>query len=97
MSPTPRAAALVAVLAALALVVPVPLVVLGVVVVAAATVADAASVRRPPAVSRRLGAILARGVPSGLEVELAAPARGSVRVRQPVPPHFTVDPAESGT
>ena len=95
MSPTPRAAVLVAVLGALALVVPVPVALLGVVAVAAATLADAASVRRDPGAARRLGAVLARGVPAELEVELTAPARGAVRVRQPVPPDFAVEPAEA--
>ena len=95
MSPTPRAAALVAVLAGLALVVPLPLVLLGLVVVAAATVADALSVRRDPEVSRRLAAVLARGVPSELEIDVTAPARGAVRVRQPVPLEFAVEPAEA--
>jgi uncharacterized protein (DUF58 family) len=94
-SPTPRAAALVAALAALALVVPVPLVLLGVLVVAAATVADALSVRRNPGASGRLPAVLARGVPSALQVDLSQPARGPVRVRQPVPPDFAVEPPEA--
>ena len=95
MSPTPSAAALVAVLAVLALVVPVPLVLLGLLVLTAATVADALAVRRDPGPSRRLSAVLARGVPAELEVDLATPARGAVRVRQPVPPDFTVEPAEA--
>ena len=95
MSPTPRAAVLVAVLAALALVVPVPVALLGVVVVAAATMADAASVRGDPRAGRRLGGVLARGVPSALQVELAGRARGPVRIRQPVPPDFAVEPAEA--
>lgn len=82
-------------MAALALVVPVPLALLGVVAVAAATLADAASVRRDPGAARRLPAVLARGVPARLEVELAAPARGPVRVRQPVPPDFAVVPPEA--
>lgn len=95
MSPTPRAAVLLAVVAGLALVVPVPLAVLGVVVVAAATLVDAASVRRDPGVSRRLGAVLARGVPVSLEVATAGAGPGGARVRQPVPPDFTVEPAEA--
>ena len=95
MSPTPRAAVLVALLAALALVLPVPVAVLGVVVAAAATLADAASVRRDPQASRRLRPILARGVPSQLSVEVAAPGHGGTRVRQPVPPDFDVEPAEA--
>ena len=95
MSPTPRAAALVGAAAALALVLPVAFAVLGVVVVAAVTLADALSVRRDPGASRRLAAVLGRGVPTSLEVEVAAPARGAVRVRQPVPRQFTVEPAEA--
>jgi uncharacterized protein (DUF58 family) len=93
-SPSPRAAVLVAALAALALVVPVPLALLGVVAVAGATLADAVSVRRRPEVTRRMPAILARGVAVGLEVEVVA-GRGHARLRQPVPPHFTVEPAEA--
>ena len=94
MSPTPRAAVLVAALAALALVVPVPLALLGMVAVAGATLADAVSVRRRPEVTRRMPAVLARGVAVGLEVDVVA-GRGHARLRQPVPPHFTVEPAEA--
>jgi len=95
-TPTPRAAALLAVVAALALVVPVPLALLGVVVVAAATLVDAASVRGDPGLSRRLGGVLARGVPTALEVVVTtAGAPGRARVRQPVPPDFDVEPAEA--
>ena len=95
MSPTPRAAFVLAVLAGLALVLPVPVVVLGAVVLAAATAADAAAVRRPPDVTRRLAPILARGVPTSLELELGAPPRGRARLRQPVPPDFSVEPPEA--
>ncbi|MGI8810182.1 MAG: DUF58 domain-containing protein [Acidimicrobiales bacterium] len=95
MGPTPRAAVLVAVVAALALVVPLPLVLLGLVVVAAATVVDAASVRGDPGVSRTLGGILARGVPTALEVKTTAGVAGRARVRQSVPPDFAVEPAEA--
>ena len=86
---------LLAVVAALALVLPLPVAVLGVVVVAAATVADAFSVRADPGVDRRLGGILARGVPTPLAVETAGAGRGRARVRQPVPPFFDVEPAEA--
>ena len=95
MSPTPRAALLLAAVAALALIVPVPVAVLGVVVLAAATLADALAVRTDPGVSRRLGGILARGVPAPLEVETAGAGRGRARLRQPVPPFFEVEPAEA--
>jgi uncharacterized protein (DUF58 family) len=94
-SPTPRAALVLAALAALAVVVPVPLVLLAVLVLAAATGADAASVRGQPAVSRRLSPVLARGVPAQFAVDVEAAAAGAVRVRQPVPPDFSVEPAEA--
>ncbi|MDQ3990202.1 MAG: DUF58 domain-containing protein, partial [Actinomycetota bacterium] len=93
MSPTPRAAVLLAVVAALALVLPLPVALLGVVVVVAATMVDAASVRGDPGTSRVLQAILARGVPAPLEVATAS--AGRARVRQPIPPDFTVEPAEA--
>lgn len=95
MTPTPRAAVIVAIVAGLALVVPVPVALLGVVAVAAATLVDAASVRRDPGASRRLGGVLARGVPITLEVGTTAAPRGRARVRQPVPPDFVVEPAEA--
>ena len=80
-------------LAALALVLPLPVVLLGVVVVVAATVVDAASVRRDPGTSRVLQGILARGVAAPLQVTTTG-GTGRARVRQPVPPYFTVEPAE---
>ncbi len=95
MSPTPRAAVLLAVVATLALVVPVPVAVLGVVIVAAATVVDATSVRADPGATRRMGGILARGVPTALEIDTVGASAGRARVRQPVPPDFTVEPAEA--
>jgi uncharacterized protein (DUF58 family) len=85
---------LLAVIAGLALVVPLPVALLAVVAVAAVTVVDAASVRSDPGVTRRLSGILARGVPTALEVE-TSPVRGRVRLRQPVPPSFDVEPAEA--
>lgn len=94
MSPTPRAAFLVLVAATLALVLPLPVAVLAVVAVAAATLVDALAVRADPRSSRRLGAVLARGVPATLEAQ-ADPRRGRARVRQPVPPYFDVEPAEA--
>ena len=94
MSPTPRAALLLAVVAALTLVLPLPVALLGVVAVGAATLVDAVSVRANPGVSRRLGGVLARGVPTPLVLDTAV-TRGRGRVRQPVPPYFDVEPAES--
>ena len=95
MSPTPRAALLLAAVALLALVVPLPVALLGVVVVAAATVVDAASVRGDPGATRQLSGILARGVPAPLAVATTSVDAGRARVRQPVPPDFAVEPAEA--
>ncbi|MCA1844767.1 MAG: DUF58 domain-containing protein [Actinobacteria bacterium] len=95
MSPTPRAAAVLAALGLLALLVPVPLLLVSVLAVAAATVVDAAAVRRAPEVRRRVGSTLARGVPAPLQVEAAARAAGRIRVRQPVPAEFGLEPAEA--
>lgn len=86
---------IVAVVALLALVLPVPVAILGVVAVVAATVVDAASVRGDPGLSRQLGGVLARGVPAPLEVRTTAAVPGRARVRQPVPPDFVVEPAEA--
>jgi uncharacterized protein (DUF58 family) len=91
-SPTPRAALLLAAVAVLALVVPIPVALLAVVAVAAATIVDAAAVRKDPGADRQLAGVLARGVPSPLVVE---PAAGRARVRQPVPPFFAIEPAEA--
>lgn len=95
MSPTPRAALLLAAVAVLALFVPLPVALLAVLAVAAATVVDAASVRADPGTARQLGGILARGVPTALEVETVGATRGRARLRQPVPPDFDVEPAEA--
>jgi uncharacterized protein (DUF58 family) len=94
-SPTPRAAVLVGAAALSALVVPVPVAVLAVVAVLAATAADALAVRRRPALERTAPAVLSRGVPAPLRLELADAARGSVRVRQPTPPDLRLEPAEA--
>jgi uncharacterized protein (DUF58 family) len=59
-----------------------------------AVLADGLAVRRPPAVRRRVPAVLARGVPSELVVE-AERAVGSVRVRQGAPPDLDVLPREA--
>jgi len=95
MSPTPRAAALLAAVAALALVVPLPIALFGVVVIVAATVVDAWSVKGDPGARRQFITVLARGVPAPLEVVPTARTAGRSRVRQPVPPDFAVEPAEA--
>ncbi|MDX6410504.1 MAG: hypothetical protein QOE91_20, partial [Gaiellaceae bacterium] len=89
MSPTPRAALLVAALAPAALVLPVWLVALGAVAVIGASAADALVVRRRIEVERRVPPILARGVSAPLLL-VPGPAAGRVRVRQPAPPDLRI-------
>lgn len=94
MSPTPRTAIILAVLALAALVVPVALVALAAVALLGAVVADARAVRGRPAVRRALPAILSRGVPAPLHVHTDDPGRARLRVRQPALPDLGVSPAE---
>lgn len=94
MSPAPRAAWALVALAALALVLPVPLVVLAALALAATTAVDAAAVRRRPALSRQVPAVLARATPASLVVEADAPAARRVRLRQPATPDLAVDGPE---
>jgi uncharacterized protein (DUF58 family) len=110
MSPTPRAAALCALVAVLAIAVPInPLVwfpVLAVLVGAAA--ADAWMAGRPPAVIRSVRSTLVRGEPTDLRIDLSVPPpwrsgatrpgtagiEARTRIRQPVPPELSVSPSE---
>lgn len=62
--------------------------------VATAFVVDALISRRPPSVTRRVGAVLARGVASPLALE-AEPMTGSIRLRQPRVPDVLIDPPEA--
>jgi uncharacterized protein (DUF58 family) len=89
MSPTPRAALLVAALAPAALFLPSWLVALGAVAVLGAAAADALVVRRRIDVARRVPPILARGVAAPL-VLVPGPAAGRVRLRQPAPPDLRI-------
>jgi uncharacterized protein (DUF58 family) len=96
-SPTGRAAAGLAAIAAGAVVVPVPWALLAALALAAATVVDALAVRRPPVVTRVAPGSLARAVPATVEIGVDAPAAAAgVRVRQPVPPDLAIDPYDSG-
>ena len=94
MSPSPRAAWILAGVALSALVVPPALAALAALAVLAATAVDAAAARHPPAVVRRVPAVLARGVPAYLVVEVEPPGATTARVRQPVPPDLVLSPVE---
>jgi uncharacterized protein (DUF58 family) len=89
MSPDPRVAVAVAVLAGAALVLPVGVVVLGLLALAAVVVVAALAARRRPVLQRSAPRILARGVPASLVVE------GDARVRQPVVPDLDLSPTEA--
>jgi uncharacterized protein (DUF58 family) len=94
LSPTPRAAFVVGAVALAALMLPLPLVLVAELAVLTAVVADALVVRRAPPVERAVPRILSRGVAASLRL-VPGPARGSVRVRQPVPPDLRLEPSEA--
>jgi uncharacterized protein (DUF58 family) len=95
MSPTPRTALVVAVLAVAGLALPLPLVALALVALGGALAADLVTVRRPPAVRRQAPGSAARGVPARLELRQIAAVQGRVRLRQPVPPDVGLEPSEA--
>ena len=94
MSPTPRAAVVLAVVALAALALPLPVVVLAAAALAAAVLADARAARSAPQVTRTVPAVLARGVPVPLTIAAEAAPAVRVRVRQAVPPGIRLEPAE---
>ena len=83
MSPTPRAAALLAVIALATVVVGPAVGLIAAVALAGATLADALAVRARPRLERRVAPILARGIAAPLTVEAALSGPGRVRLRQP--------------
>lgn len=91
MSPTRRAAALLAATALLALFVPFPVALLAVGAIAVATVVDGLQVRRPIAVEREVAAVLSRGVRASFSITPTVLADGGLRVRQPLPPALLLD------
>jgi uncharacterized protein (DUF58 family) len=94
MSPTPRAAVLLAVLA-LATAVTAPAVgLLGALVLAGAVIADALAARRRPRVRRDAPRHMARGVAGRLRIEAAPGGPGRVRLRQPSSPALALEPRE---
>jgi uncharacterized protein (DUF58 family) len=91
-SPTPRAALALALIALAALVVPLWVVILAALGLAGAIVADALLVRPRPSIRRGVPEILSRGVGERLDVEARSPAAASVTVRQATPPDIGLDP-----
>ena len=95
MSPSPRAAAALAIVALSTIVVGPAVGLLLALALAAATVVDAFAVRAKPRIERRVPPVLARGVKTPLTVEAAPAGAGSIRVRQPIPPDLALEPREA--
>ena len=95
MSPSPRAAAVLAAIALLTVLVGPAVGLLLALALAGATLADALAVRGRPRIERRVPPVLARGVPTPLVVDAAAAGPGSIRVRQPMPPDLALEPREA--
>ncbi len=93
MTPTPRAAALLVLCAAGAVVAGWRVAAVAAAAVLAATVADAVRARRRPVVERAHPPVVARGVPVDLSVEVRAD--GPVRVRQALPADLALEPQEA--
>jgi uncharacterized protein (DUF58 family) len=92
-TPTPRTALAVALVALVPLVLPVPLALVVFAVLVVAVVVDALFARQRPIVTRTAPGSLARGVPAPFSLEAETP---SVRVRQPLPPDLVLMPANEG-
>jgi uncharacterized protein (DUF58 family) len=91
-TPTPRVAAALAALSISFLVLPVELPLFAALVLVAATAVDAWWARRAPVVQRVAATTLARGVPAPFTLRVADQS-GAVRLRQPLPPDLTLEPA----
>jgi uncharacterized protein (DUF58 family) len=97
MSPTPRAAAALGAIALLALVLGPVAAGLLVAALAGALLADARAAHRPPAARRSVPAIVVRGVPATLAIELSDGTGGRrVRIRQATPADLALEPQEAG-
>lgn len=96
MSPSPRAAAVLALVAMAALFVPLPMAMVAVVAVAVATYIDARSVRDAPEVERSLPQILSRGVASRFSVAVATSDARSLTLVQGSSPDLQVRPRQAG-
>jgi uncharacterized protein (DUF58 family) len=92
-TPRPRVAVALGVVAATALVLPGPVVVAAALAVVAAAAVDALAVRRPPTIDRRAPKILARGVPAPLGISVEG--GDAARVRQPLPPDLALGRQEA--
>ncbi|MGH8978698.1 MAG: DUF58 domain-containing protein [Acidimicrobiia bacterium] len=96
MSPTARAALALAGLAVLALLVPVPITIALFAVLILLVVVDARAAHRPLVLHGVAPRVVARGVPSALEVRADGEGLERVRIRQATAPDIVVDPAVAG-
>jgi uncharacterized protein (DUF58 family) len=94
MSPTIRAAGLLAAIALAALVAPLGLAALAALALVVATALDAAALRFQPKVRRVVPPVISRGVPTPLMIEATVPGAGRVRLRQPAPAGIALEPAQ---
>lgn len=95
MSPSPRAAFLLAGVATSALLLPPALAIVAAVALGVATYIDARSVRPAPEVERKVPQILSRGVASRFEVDVAIPDARSMTLVQAASPDLIVEPRGS--
>jgi uncharacterized protein (DUF58 family) len=94
MTPAPRAVLVLAVIALSALVLPLGLAAAAAAALIAAVIVDARSARAQPQVDRQAPGVLSRGIHAQFVIRATAPAGGTVRVRQAVPPAVKVEPNE---
>ncbi len=94
MSPTPRAALALLVIALGALLLPAVIVFVLAGLLAVAVVADSLAARRDLRLRRSLPAVVARGRAATLTIEAHPTGRGRVVVRQPVAPDVRITPSE---
>ncbi|HEU0318466.1 MAG TPA: DUF58 domain-containing protein, partial [Solirubrobacteraceae bacterium] len=94
MTPTPRAAAILAGLGLLGLLVPPAVSALAAAALLAALAVDARSVRRAPAIEREVSRVVARGTPVALRLRADDRDGRRVRLRQPAPADVRIEPEE---
>jgi uncharacterized protein (DUF58 family) len=92
MTPTPRAAALLAGLALATLLVGPVIAGFAALALLAATVVDARSIRRAPAIDRQVSRVVARGVPAAFGLRAGSTAARAVRMRQATPADVRIEP-----
>jgi uncharacterized protein (DUF58 family) len=95
-TPTPRCAALLALVAVTALFLPLGLTVAGAIVLIAAAAADAWSVRRPAAIERSLPTVLSLRQPIAVALAVSAPDDRRLLIRQPASAALSVTPGAGG-